>query len=146
MNAICKWLVLAGLSACSYQPGSFRDRAGKWPGTATTLGCIDVAVASGDDDAIAYSVGNRCEHRVVVDLASVRAVARDIHGREVPLVADDPRRELRPLALGAMWSGHAQIAYRGDVASSTSICVDVGRVDRSVAASERWICIAKEIR
>lgn len=145
---VCRWSVLAVLAGCSYHPGSFRDHAGTWAGTTTTLGCIDVAVANGDEvgatgTVIAYGLGNRCERRVVVDLGSVRAVGRDFDGRERPLVAYDPRGELRPIRLHALWSGRAQVAYRGVDANIASICVDIGRIDRSVATSERWICVAK---
>ena len=137
--------------ACSYHAGSFRDHTGTWPGTTATVGCIDVAVAAGDEpgvsgSVVAYAVGNRCDHRVVVDLTAVRTVARDITGREVTLAAYDPRGELRPLPLNAMWSERARIAYRGNDAAVVSICVDVGGIDRSVAATESWICTAKELR
>lgn len=116
-----------------------------------TVGCIDVAVSNGDelgipDPIVAYAIGNRCEHRAVVDLAAVRAVARDTLGLEVALAPYDPRGELRALPLNAKWSGQARIAYRGDETTITSICVDVGGIDRSVALTERWICIAKEQR
>ena len=138
-------------AGCSYHAGSFRDRAGAWPGTTTTVGCIDVAVATADEagiagSVVAYAIGNRCAHRVVVDLGAVRAVARDIDGREVTLAAYDPRGELRPLPLNANWSGRARIAYRGDDATVTSICVDVGGIDRSAVTGDRWICTAKELR
>jgi hypothetical protein len=82
----------------------------------------------------------------VVDLASVRAVARDRAGREVPLIAFDPRGELGPHTLNAMWFGRAAIAYRGDDVPIDSICVDVGGIDRSAVATERWLCLAKEQR
>src|SRR5438128_2718082 len=86
----CLAAILA--ASCSYQAGSFRDHTGAWPGTSATVGCIDVAVANADEagvtgSVVAYAIGNRCEHRVVVDLTAVRVVARDIDGREVAQAA-----------------------------------------------------------
>ncbi len=141
--------LVAFASACSYHPNSFRDRQTAWPGVGTTVGCIDIAVASSAEPdlaepVVAYGIGNRCDHRVVVDLASVRVIARDRDGREVLLAPYDPRGELRPQVMSALWSGHARIAYAADDALVASICVDVGRVDRGATPTERWICVAKE--
>jgi hypothetical protein len=153
MSEIGRWgLVAVLVSGCSYHAGTFRDHSGPWPGTQTTLGCIDLAVGQVVDrhsvsgTVVAYGVGNRCEHRVVVDLASVRVVARSEDGRAVSLSAYDPHGELRPELLNALWSGRAKILYYhyGDDSGLTSICVDVGRIDRSVAPTERWICTSKE--
>jgi hypothetical protein len=149
-NSIWLWsaVVVAG---CAYHPGSFRDHDGPWPGTALTSGCLDLAVASNDeadvnDPVVAYSVGNRCDHRLEVDLAALRVVGRDASGREGTLVAFDPRAELQPTTLNALWSGRAKISYRGALAGITSICVDVGSIDRAAPYAERWVCVEKVLR
>jgi hypothetical protein len=137
------------LSACSYHPGSFRDWTGTWPQTHTTTACLDVALARRDrsdtaDSVIAYRIGNRCDQPVVVDLASVRAVGRDAQGNERALVAFDPRHELRPLALNALWSGKAEIAYDGGGAMLESVCLDLSRIEPDRVGDGRWMCLAKE--
>ena len=116
-----------------------------------TSGCLDLAVASSEeadvnDPVVAYSLGNRCDHRLEVDLATIRVVGRDASGHENKLVAFDPRGELQPTTLNALWSGRAKISYRGAPVGLTSICVDVGSVDRDAAYAERWVCVAKELR
>lgn len=142
--------VVPWVFACSYHAGSFRDPQRVWPGVGTTLGCVDVAVGNGADPEVAgpilaYGVGNRCDDRVVVDLTALRVIARGVDGGEAALVADDPRGELHPQPLAARWSGRIQIAYRGaGTAPIASICVDVGRIDRTIAPRERWICVAQE--
>lgn len=143
------WVAIAG---CSYHPGSFRDREGPWSGTRVSSGCLDLAVSSTEvidgSPVIAYSVGNRCDHKIDIDLGRLHVVARDSHGVATPLVAFDPRGELGPTELNALWSGHAQIAYRGAPVQSTAICVAVDDTYGDAASSrlvdERWVCIAKD--
>src|SRR3989442_11745414 len=94
------WLLV--LPACAYSAGSLRDVGGSWPGVRATQGCVDIAVARGDrDDAsgpvVRYAIGNRCESRVDVDLATAHVVARDPSGRDIELAPVDPRGELRRL-------------------------------------------------
>lgn len=140
--------VAAILGGCAYHPGTLHDRTGEWPPTRTTTACLDLAFARHDradtpGAVIAYRIGNRCDHRVVVDLASIRAVGRDGASREVALAPHDPRHELRPLQLAALWSGEAEIAYGSEPVDS--LCIDVAGIDRDARGGEpeRWVCFAR---
>src|SRR5262249_44714816 len=115
-----------------------------FPGKHVELGCVDLAVAQVErPDApgtvVQYTFGNRCDHRVGVDLATVSARGRTASGVELPLTAFDPRGELRPLDMIARWAGRELSAYRG-AEPVVAICVDVGGVDRTIARRERWVC------
>jgi hypothetical protein len=141
MKPLVAWSLVAG---CGYHPGSFTDRQGTSPGAHTTLGCIDLAVSRADDSEagplIDYFVGNRCDHRVTVDLAHVRVIARSDTGADVSLAAYDPRNELIPRLLNAQWSGRARIEYRA-AEPVASVCVDVGGIEHA-RAPEQWVCMA----
>src|SRR5580692_1907149 len=90
------------LAACGYRAGSFHDffQPEHWDGTHVTLGCLDLAmtattdVAVPDQPVVSFEFGNRCEHRVVVDLGAVHVVATNTHGQDVALIACDPRQEI----------------------------------------------------
>lgn len=137
------------LSCCAYHPGSFEDRTGIWPSTRATTSCLDLALARRDrpdvaDTVIAYRIGNRCERKVVVDLASVLVIGRDRDGNQHALAAVDPRHELRPIELHALWSGTADIAYAAGDTPLESVCLDISRIDHEHIGEARWMCIAKE--
>jgi hypothetical protein len=135
------WTVFAG---CAYQAGSFADHQSASSGARTTLGCIDLAVSRARDSEagalIDYFVGNRCAQQVMVDLSRVRVVGRTDAGDDVALTAYDPRAELAPKLLNALWSGRARIEYRG-AEPVGSVCVDVGGVERE-PSPEHWVCMA----
>jgi hypothetical protein len=137
-------LVLAVVAGCAYRPGSFTDLSGPFPHTRETVGCVDVGVGFGAADhgaVVAYDFGNCCDRSVTLDLASVRVVARDAQGIERPLVAFDPRLEIRPLELGARWWGDEQIKYMdGDTTPIVAVCVDIGGLDASRPRAESWVC------
>jgi hypothetical protein len=148
-----RWLVLCALAGCFYSAGSYVTPTGTpFGGKHVSLRCLDLAVTMSDDrdgrtPAIAYSFGNSCWHETTVDLASVRAIGRTTDGQEVPLQAFDPRHELRALPLNATWHGHEEISYRADDGTTPPVvCVDVGRVDRSSAPSERWVCLGANVQ
>lgn len=139
---------LAG-AGCSYHAGSFRGPWSEFPSQRVTLGCVDLAVGRDDrgyarGPVVEYAFGNRCDHRVELDLASLRVVSRGVDGELRPLVAYDPRRELRPLPLIALSSGSESIEYRDaydtPAAAHASICIDVGGAVAGVARTERWLC------
>jgi hypothetical protein len=110
------------------------------------LPCVDLGVevwheADLGEPVVTYSFGNRCEHDVTLDLAAARVVARDAHGREVALAAFDPGGEIRALVMPARVAGRERIEYIGDLKSDVAqLCVDVGSLDRSEPAGERWVC------
>ncbi len=143
----------AGSACYVYAPRSYADLGTPFPGAHVQLGgCIDLAVGYAEDAqtgprgrVVEYSFGNHCFHHVDVDLATIRAVEYGADQLVRPLVVYDPRHELRPLSLDALWLGHERIEYDAvdDVAASapgSTICVDVGRLDRSAPKQERWVC------
>jgi hypothetical protein len=141
MRGLISAVVFAG---CAYHPGSFTSLAGDFPHTRTTVGCVDVGVGFGRTDhgaVVAYEFGNRCDRNITLDLATVHVVGRDADGHERPLVAFDPREEIRPLPLAARWWGEEQIAYTD--AESTplvAVCVEIGGLDASRPRAEQWVC------
>lgn len=133
------------LAACVYVPDSFHGPLAPFPGKRVSLGCIDLAVTLTDDaravhgPVVEYSFGNRCGHAVVVDLASVHVI--DSAG--TLLSAYDPRHEIKPLRLDALWSGSERIEYRGT--TTDTVCVDVGELDRSAPTAPNWVCLGAEL-
>lgn len=139
-------ITTTALTGCAYHAGSFADGLGNFPGSRIARGCLDLAVGSGDlhptGPVVAYSFGNRCDRRVTVDLASVRARGREVDGSERDLVPYDPNAELRALPLNARGSGREQIEYRAPASDQfASVCVDVGDIDHATPGVESWICI-----
>jgi hypothetical protein len=133
--------LLVVAAACSYAPA-------RWPKQPQTIGCIDLSVTPvaelyGRGPVVEYAFGNRCEHPVMIDLASVRAVGRDEHGDERTLAAFDPAHEIRPLPIDGVWAGREQIEYVAAFGSGqqfVELCVDVGGIDAGAPRTERWIC------
>jgi len=127
----CLGLAIA-CAGCAYGAGSYHDLLSPgpaWPGARVELACLDVAIepvhdAVAPDPVIALRFGNRCDHRVVVDLAAVRVTTGD-----VALAPHDPDRALLPRALPARWTGDETIAYEPAGATSR-VCVDVGALER----------------
>jgi hypothetical protein len=132
-------------AGCAYHSGSFTAFFGAFPTARSTVGCIDIGIdarSSAQGEVFSYGFGNRCEHGTTLDLASVRVVGRNADGRVRPLIAYDPRHEIRPLRLEALWWGDEQIEYiDGDPTGFASVCVDVGGIDQAAARTERWSCL-----
>jgi hypothetical protein len=160
-------VVALALAACAYQPGSYRVpwtsqlpeaelpafEPYDFPRQRVTLGCVDFALGRDDwwttmatGPVIEYAFGNRCEHRVALDLGSVRVVARDRAGNAHELRAYDPHGELRPLPLIATGSGVERIEYRDAALTRADdlpeLCADVARVVDTGARGPRWLCTA----
>ena len=151
------WLVGGVLLAgCSYRPGSFRSSE-PFEGTRATTRCLDVAVAARADGArtlVTYAFGSRCKTETVVDLSAVRAIVRDAD-RSVPLVAFDPRSEIRALPIDGFTSGRETIEYErlteaaldeqrsGPFALAAwqprELCVEINAIERTTSG-ERWLC------
>jgi hypothetical protein len=143
MRAAWSCLVLAG---CFYAPNSFRHPLGSFTGKRVSLPCLDVAVTLTDDDralgpVVAYSFGNRCLHAVPVNLAAVRVVAKDNAGNTREVAPYDPKHEIVPLRIDALWSGAERIEYPAGRGADT-ICVDLARLDGSGNPPPTWICLA----
>jgi hypothetical protein len=142
-------LSIALAAGCVYNPGSYASNGAPFAGKRVQLACLDLAIAPADDalatsgPIVAYTFGNRCLHEIVVDLASVRAVGIDAAGGRHAMRATDPRRELVPMQLDAMWKGDEEIEYVALDATQpvpNVVCVDVGGIDRS-APHEQWACV-----
>lgn len=139
------------LSSCAYRAGSYENGSGVFPGTRTTAGCLDLAIAvvphaSKLGPVLQFSFGNRCTRAIPLDLTALRVVARDDTGFERPLVAYDPRRELKPLELEAALSARELIEFRDPYGpyfsnAGTTICIDVGGVTPD-ASQTGPVCMA----
>jgi hypothetical protein len=142
MRSVLPSVVFLGCVACAgYQPGSFTGPQESFVGPRTTIGCLDVSVAqrlrAPRTAVLEYDFANRCDHATLVDLAAVRVIGRTAAGRDVPLAAHDPDREIRPLPLDGRSTGHEVIAYEGD--DVERVCIDVGAIGHAPAP---WVCIA----
>ena len=134
-------------SACAYAPGSFSGPQSSFPGTRTTVGCLDVAVAvvsstQQQGSVIQYTVGNRCDRVATVDFSAVHA--RSAAGASLgPRMAPfDPRAELRPLRMEARTVITEAIEYRHVTPGiGDGVCIDVAQLD-GPARGERWLCRA----
>ena len=127
-----RWALIA-MAGCSYQGGSYRDMRGAWPGTRVELGCVDLAVSRAEGSVIRYSFGNRCDERVLLDLASVRVMSAGVAQQPY-----DPRGEIHAATLPALLYGTERIEYQP---GGGPLCVDVGGVNGSIARTERWVCL-----
>jgi hypothetical protein len=142
MRAAWSCLVLAG---CFYAPNSYRGPLGEFTGKRVSLPCLDVAVTLTDDDratapVVEYSFGNRCLHAVTVNLAAIRVVARDDAGNTRDLAPYDPKHEIVPLPIDALWSGTEEIEYP-QASSSDTICIDLAKLDGSSDEPPNWVCL-----
>jgi hypothetical protein len=139
-------VIAVAVAGCSYHAGTYADYRGGFPGTRFTTPCLDLAIGPARDPqargpVVSYAFGNRCDHRVTLDLASVRAIARELDGRQRPLVAYDPRGEIEVATLGALGFGREQIEYVDPVGAAAEWCVDIGGIDGSAPRVERWVCM-----
>jgi len=124
-----RWLVLLA-AACMPEPYV----AGMLEAPGVQLGCLDVAVLRGErpeaqGPVAVVELGNRCEHRIHVDLGKLRVIGIDRDGRRFPLQPYDPNREIRPLAMDARASGNEWIEMQGaDPLTVKSLEIEVGAI------------------
>jgi hypothetical protein len=117
--------------ACyAYQPGAISGQ---------TVGCLDIRVDLETDPqaqgpVAAYTIGNRCDAAVVVDLAAVRATAG---GRVVR--HRDPRGEIGPKVLEARSVAQENIEYTAH--AGDRLCLDLSRVDRASRGPAQQVCL-----
>src|SRR5512135_1508421 len=119
--------ILVVLAGCFYAPNSYRGTLSDFTGKRVPLGCLDLAVGLTDDErapgpVVEYSFGNSCLHAVTVDLSAVHAVVYTDAGAVSEAHAHDPKHELKPLRLDALWYGRERISYQGGVGDV--ICLD----------------------
>jgi hypothetical protein len=141
-----RWLVLVGLAACSYTPGSYAFYGRSFPGQRVTVGCLDMSIDRRLDmegrPVLDYQFGNRCDSSVVVDLAHVPVVGRTMAGDEVALAAWDPNHEINAARLGARQAGGEALAYESldEGQAFAQVCVDVATL--AGQREPKWICFA----
>jgi hypothetical protein len=140
-------VLAAALGACGYQAGSFQHPTADFEGTRVTVGCIDAAVAPYADPhvfgpAAIFTVGNRCDAAVLVDLA-VPATANLLDGRASPLVLRDPRDEVEPVLLEARTIGREHLEYIAPAKPAREVCFDLAGIDAEAPAREPvLVCLA----
>ncbi len=133
-------------AACGYRAGSFTGATGPFAGERATIGCLDVGVSSHADPAaegpaIAYELGNRCDHPARVDLGAVIVRGRTDSGREIELAPFDPEGELRPVRLEARRTGREVIEYHAAVAEPVRlVCVELAGIDGE-GGERRDVCL-----
>lgn len=137
---------IVGLAGCFYSPGSFHGAVSPFAGKRMTLGCIDLAVTLTDDarapgPIVEYSFGNRCLHAATVDLSAVRAVIYADAGATTEVHAYDPKHEIKPLQIDALWMGDERISYQGATAGNV-ICLDVGPIAQQPS---QWVCLGARV-
>jgi len=157
------WVAAGTLCACSatYSPGELLSAPGGAKGAAAPVGCLDVAVHPiateevGPSAAIVdVAFGERCGQPACVDLAALRATARESDGRALAMFVSDPRDELRQATVDARSGGHERLVLRpsrvgpgepsGPAGAWTQICLDYGRLacdERT--ADKRVVCFAR---
>lgn len=144
-------LSCTALTGCAYRAGSYENGSGVFPGTRTTAGCLDLAVAvvphaPKPGPVLQFNFGNRCTRPVPLDFTALRVIARDDTGFERPLVPFDPRGELRPLMLEAALSAREMIEFRDPYGvyfsnATSTICVDLGGITPDTS-SVAPVCMA----
>jgi len=135
-----RFAFVLALTGCAYDAGTFRGPGQEFDGQQLTLGCLDLAVGRGRDSfaqgaLVSFAFGNRCDHKVTIDLVHVRAVAH-----RATLAIWDPRNELEIATLPARSIGQEVFEYRGARADEP-ICVEVGGVDADIPRVEKWVCL-----
>jgi hypothetical protein len=139
-------IVLGCSPLLSYRPGFLLEeplaQPGKPPGAvaARRIGCLDVRMAlacnaavSPDFPLVAFTLGNRCDADVPVDLTRLRVTGRTEGAgvdAEVMLSAFDPAREIHPAVLGSRAMAREVLEYdaspREATRRITQVCIDVG--------------------
>ncbi len=136
---------LVALAGCFYAPHSYHGPMSAFSGKRVPLGCLDLAVTLTDDarapgPIVEYSFGNSCLHAVTVDLSAVHAITYTDAGAVSEAHAYDPKHEIVPLRLDALWSGRERIAYRGG--AGDVICLDVGPIAQQPS---QWVCLGARV-
>lgn len=140
-------VLAAALGACGYQAGSFQHPTADFEGSRVTVGCIDAAVTPYTDPhvfgpAASFTVANRCDAAVLVDLA-VPATAALLDGSMTPLVLRDPRDQVHPVLLEARTVGQEHLEYIAPAKPAREVCFDLAGVDVEAARREPiLVCLA----
>jgi hypothetical protein len=128
-------VALASAGCVSYAPDGFARGAVRFDGKVRVVGCLEVSIDATAERAagaavVGYSIGNRCDRAVEVDLAAARVRGFTGEGRAIGLAAEDPAGELGVRTLEARSAAREVIAYTVPAGAALSaVCVDVGVVD-----------------
>ena len=152
--------LIVPMTACTagYRPGALL--AAGSGAHAQQIGCLDVAAAIdaiGDPRVPAESAlvtldfGNRCDRPVRFDVRRMRVTAGALGGAVWPLVAFDPRAELRPAVLDAHARGHETIRFDPPAgaggptsgAPPVQVCVDLRALVDGVDAAAPRVCLQR---
>lgn len=142
--------VVVLVAACAYKQGSFHMAGvGSHPPERVQLGCLDLGIGLDHYDdkpaspALRIGLGNGCDERIRVNLASLVVRGRDHAGNEVALAPVDAGW-LGPRHLGARWWAREIIHYApATPVALREVCVDVARVHTTDVA-EHWLCVNVE--
>jgi hypothetical protein len=143
--------VVALLCGCgiSYDAGSYRVRGlGEVPPARVAFECLDLGVGldpstSSRFPSVRYQLGNGCDRPIRVDVSTIRAEGRDIHGTRVALAPLDAGW-MAPRELSPRWFARELIRYEpvaGPADVLREVCVDVGRVHEGHGVGEHWLCL-----
>jgi len=131
-------LIVVAAACQGYRAGAFRGLGHEFTGERLTVGCLDVAIEAVADPAaegtaVGFTLGNRCDAAVRVDLRAATATVHYRDGRAGPAVPFDPRRELRPAWLEARSIAREVIEYQAphDAGPPFEVCLDLARIDTS---------------
>lgn len=130
------------LIGCAYKAGALAKAKPEegFTGRYATVGCLDIAIDRkadrGSSAVLGFEVGNRCDDKVVIDLAFAHVIGRTADGVEVALAADDPEL-LQPLALDGRAVGEEAVAYASRDQLG-QVCVDVASLANEKPA--QWMC------
>jgi hypothetical protein len=134
-------LLLATGCMGTYTPGSF-------PGKTHAIGdCLDIAVQHGVRPeaagvVVVFHIGNRCDHRTVVDLASVRVAGESRYGVHLDLQPYDPRHEIAPLEIDAFGAGEEWIEYQ-PAGAYDWLDIDLGRIAGDEGANHMRLAVSQ---
>ena len=134
---------LLALAGCAYQPGSFHSVMQDFSGQQTTVDCLDLAVDRRPDlpdgsAVVRFAFGNRCDHPVVVDLASASIIGRTADGQHLQLTAYDPRHEIQSMRIDGRAVGREALAFPADT-TIDEICIDAASIAHG--SSAQWMCL-----
>ena len=84
--------------------------------SAEHIGCLDIDVARGSRSeaagpVVVYTLGNRCEHAIRVDLGAVHVVGIDEAERRIDMEPYDPGHAIGPRDMDARAHGEEWIEY-----------------------------------
>jgi hypothetical protein len=119
--------------------------AGTLPVAARAIGCLDAGLVTttrpeATGPVVVVYFGNRCDHRVEVDLSRLRVVASSVDGRTVALEVYDPDREIGPRRLDARGLGGEWLEFHGlPVDQIAWLDVEIGHIAPDPAPRPQWI-------